>query len=73
VVQVVVQGAVQAVVQVEEEVVGELEMLEVLEVLEVLVAALQEPLVVLMLSVEGRLVEVTVALDSALVHQLLER
>ena len=63
VVQVAVQGVVQAVVQVEEEVVGELEMLEVLEVL---VAALQEPLVVLVLSVEGRPVEVTVALDSAL-------
>lgn len=64
VVEAVVEAAaavvVQEVVQEEEEVAGEM------EVLGVLVAVLEEPLVVLVLSGEGRLVEVMMALDSVL-------
>lgn len=60
VVEAVVEAAPVVVVQEEEEVAGEM------EVLGVLVAVLEEPLVVLVLSGEGRLVEVMVALDSVL-------
>ena len=57
---VVVVAVAVAVVQVADEVAGELEMLEVL------VAVLEVLLVAVVLSVEGRLVEATVVLDSEL-------